>query len=220
MKISIPLTLCLLLLSIAFVSAQHRFSVALTASPAYGHTSARLNYLLPTGTGQLEPAVFSSDISSVGYTLGAMAHYAFTPSLSVSTGFWYNRLGTNGIFPFAPGPIPARIIHRAIQVPLLLNYRSSQRRLSPYFSAGLLVDVRRPTIFRPESGSGQSDARVLAGKQDDFRPVLGAGISYRINQHVSLLVQPLLIWQFRPNKDYAHFVSYQINAQTQLVYTF
>ena len=61
---------------------------------------------------------------------------------------------------------------------------------------------------------------MVFSRSDDYRPVVGAGIAYRVNTHVSLLVQPMLIWQFRPANDYDHFVAYQLNALTQLVYSF
>ena len=138
MKKTYYLLVGLWLLSTAFVAAQGRFSVSATAAPAYAHLSARLNYLQPVGNGQFESSVFSTNTSSFGYAAGVMGHYRFTPSWSVSTGFWYNRLGYEGTFPFAPGPISARIISQTTQVPLLVNYRSRQQRLSPYFSVGCL----------------------------------------------------------------------------------
>lgn len=149
-----------------------------------------------------------------------MGHYALTTNWSVSTGFWYNRSSTDGIFPFAPGSIPARYITRILQIPLLLNYRSSQKRLSPYFSAGALASFLQPTIFRPESGSGLDDAKVRFDQSVKYRAVLGAGISYQLNPHLSFIAQPLLIWNFKPSSNYTHFVSYQLNGQTQLVYSF
>ncbi|WP_018622344.1 outer membrane beta-barrel protein [Spirosoma luteum] len=220
MKKTYYLLVGLWLLSTAFVAAQGRFSVSATAAPAYAHLSARLNYLQPVGNGQFESSVFSTNTSSFGYAAGVMGHYRFTPSWSVSTGVWYNRLGYEGPFPFAPGPISARIISQTTQVPLLVNYRSRQQRLSPYFSVGVLTSLRRSTLYRPDSNSGQTEAKVVFSRSDDYRPVVGAGIAYRVSTHVSLLVQPMLIWQFRPANDYDHFVAYQLNALTQLVYSF
>lgn len=94
-------------------------------------------------------------------------------------------------------------------------------RLSPYFSAGALANIRQFTILRPEAGSGLSDVKLLFGKSAvTYKAVLGAGIAYKINTHLSLIAQPLLIWNFKPNGSYEHFVSYQVNGQTQLLYSF
>ena len=219
----------LLMLSTSLVSAQSHFSISVTAAPTYGHNNSTQTIYLPAGivpsapAGSTDPVpfTFSNETQTIGYVAGVMAHYQFTPDWSVSTGFWYNRSGTNGIYPFDPGSIPSRIISQNFQVPLFLNYRSGQRRLSPFFSVGALANFRRPTLYRPDASSGISDTKVLFGTSTaTYRAVLGAGISYRINPHLSLIAQPMLLWNFKPKGNFEHFVSYQINGQTQLVYTF
>ena len=228
MKTTIALIGSLLLLSVTLVSAQHRFGFSVTAAPTYSYANSTQTIYLPAvyvpsapvGSTDPVPVDYSSKTQTWGYVTGIMAHYTFTPNWSVSTGFWYNRFSTDGIFPFAPGNVSARYITQILQVPLLANYRSSQKRLSPYFSAGVLASFLQPTIFRPEAGSGLDDAKVRFDQSVKYRAMLGAGISYRLNPHVSLIAQPMLIWNFKPKGDFSHYVSYQVNGQTQLVYWF
>lgn len=228
MKTTISLTVSLLLLVTPLVSAQHTFGFSITAAPTFSYANTTQTVYLPAvylptapvGSTDPVPVTLSNKIHSWGYLAGVMIHYTFTPNWSASTGFWYYRSSRNGIFPFAPGDIPACYITRILQIPLLLNYRSNQKQLSPYFSVGALASFLQPTIFRPESGSGLDDAKVSFNESVTYRAVLGAGISYRFNSRLSLIAQPLLVWNFKPNDTYSHYTSYQVNGQTQLLYSF
>lgn len=211
----------LLMLSATVGSAQSRFSVSITAAPTYTYFNSHVTLLLPDGNGQVVPMEFFAKNSSYGYVTGMMAHYQFTPNWSVSTGFWHNRSGANGTFPFTPGNLPARIILSDSSVPLTVNYRPTTRRLSPYFSIGALGSFRGSTLYKPTDAGGFSDTKVTVGHHFlTVKALLGAGVVYKINSHLSLIAQPMLIWNFKPKGDFSHYVSYQINGQTQLVYSF
>lgn len=215
MKIPAFLTVSLLVSATVLASAQGRFSVSVTAAPTYAHSDSRVNFIIPDDNGQLTTETVAFNTAAFGYKVGAMTQYAFTPAWSVSAGLWYSRLGMNSLFPFSPGDKKARVIQQALQVPLLLNYRSGQQRLSPYFSLGALTSFSGRTRYRTEG----SVLDVSFGKTVVFQPVLGAGVSYKRSQHLSFIAQPLLIWRFKPKGDYERFVAYQLQAQCQLLYS-
>ncbi|UFH52299.1 outer membrane beta-barrel protein [Spirosoma sp. KNUC1025] len=220
MKLILYKTITLLLISGAFATAQSRFSVSAMLAPAYSHNHTRLNLLIPDGMGQTTNVQVSSNTSSVGYLAGAMFQYGFSDQWSISAGFWYNRVGTDGTFPFTLNPVPVRIINQDLQIPVLLNYRLTTKRLSPYFSVGSLANFRQKTIYRDESNTGEGNARVLFKDPVNYRAVVGVGVSYRVNQQWTLLFQPQLVWRFRPEGDFEAFTVYQLNGSFQLMYTF
>ena len=210
----------LLLLSTAFASAQHRFSVSVTGGPVVSHASTKFTILLPDQSGQPIPTTFDNRSTITGHLIGLSAHYSFTANWSISTGLWYNRLGTDGTNPFDPITTPARIISQDFQVPFFINYRLGHKRLSPYFSAGALANFRQSTIYRVESTSGQDDIKVRFGKSMNVRAVVGAGIAYQLNSQLALIFQPQLVWHVKPKGDYERYVAYQVNGQCQLMYSF
>lgn len=212
---------------IAFLStptlAQRGFSVGITATPAVSHSSSRITFTLPDQSGQLVDQTYDLRSTNWGYVAGGVLQYKFTSKWSVAGGFWYNRLSTESTFPFPVNgvSVPARVVSSSYRVPLTLNYRLTTRRLSPYFSAGALASFSRPTLYKPEAGAGLSDVKINFGKHKaTVQALVGAGVWYQLNTHLSLIVQPTLIWAFRPNRQYERFVSYQINGQTQLLYSF
>jgi hypothetical protein len=223
MKTNLYYLLGALLLISAATSAQNRFSVSVTGGPVINYASARYNILLPgSSPGQGSQTIITTvDNQSTrgGYSIGLSANYAFTPNWSISTGFWYNRLSMNGTNPFNATPTPTRIIGQDYQVPLLVNYRLGHKRLSPYFSAGALANFPRSTIYREEGNSGDS-FKLLFSTSMDVRAVVGAGVAYQLNNHLSLIAQPMLIWRFKPAGDYERYVAYQVNGQIQLMYSF
>lgn len=217
-----------MLLSMASVSAQSRFGFSITAAPTYSYANSTQTVYLPAvyvptappGSTDPVPVVWSSNNHAGGYVVGAMLHYQFSPKWSVSTGLWYNHSQINGIDSLPYTETPIRTSSHGLQVPLFVNYRLNNNRLSPYFSVGGLASFRQRTQATYEAGAGFSTLSFFSGKAVSYRPVLGAGISYRINSHLSLLAQPILIWNFKPKGDFSEYTSYQINGQTQLVYSF
>jgi outer membrane receptor protein involved in Fe transport len=213
MKTPIILTISLFLLSATLVSAQHRFSVGITAAPTYAYSNTTQTIYLPalyvpgTPSGSTDPVPFisSGKISSTGYLAGAMLQYQFTPNWSVSTGLWYNYSSTKRIDLIFPGDIPNRITSHSLQIPLLINS---------------LANLSQHTSIQYASSSGVGDINFISGKSIAYRAMLGAGIAYRLNQHLSLFAQPMLIWNVKPSGTYSHYVSYQINGQMQLLYSF
>jgi hypothetical protein len=166
------------------VRAQSRFSIAPLVAPFSSYAESRK-----------EPMQFKY---STGLSLGAMAHYHFSPSWSLATGFWYqwaNAKQQRGEFPAF-----SRDKEQYYEVPLLLNYRPTAKKVSPYFSAGILLS-KRPGFYRS-----------LVPKLQ-----LGAGVSYQLNQRLALVVQPtLVLGSDKYSRDYPP--NRLLSLQTQLVY--
>ncbi|MEZ0543098.1 outer membrane beta-barrel protein [Fibrella arboris] len=115
------------------VLAQSRVSIA----PAYWlnatKTSYQVDVLNPNGSRTLIPADIRSTVSSVGLT----ARYHVTPKWDVSVGALYYRNTARTANWQGPGE-PISFTSEGWQLPVLVNYRLTARRLSPYFSAGVV----------------------------------------------------------------------------------
>ncbi|MDB5240505.1 MAG: hypothetical protein JWP57_1130 [Spirosoma sp.] len=224
MKMHIFLIVSVLLVNAIPTLAQSRFSVGITAAPVVSYTRTRQHVLLPDYVNPGGPPIdnvfdFRSTIG--GYTVGGTVLYDLTPRWSVTSGVWVSQTRTTGTFPFMPGNLPARIVTSALQIPLLVNYRPSTRRLSPYFSVGVVGSSRRPTVYKPVEGAAFSTTKVTFNNGAfSTQALVGAGVSYKITPNVSLTMQPLIVWHFKPSGNFEHYIVYQINGQSQLLYTF
>lgn len=210
----------LLILITSLASGQSRFSLSATGAPALSYTNYRGEVLIPSPTtaGQFVPLTLSSRSTAYGVSAGFMGQYALTPNWSVSTGLWYDQL-TQTNLDFAPTGPNARVVTANLKVPVLLNFKPLASRLSPFVSAGMVLNYTQPTRLINVLTPG-SDVRVQFANSATYRAVLAAGVAYRLNRHFSVTFQPTLLWRFRPNSRYDRFVSYQLNGQTQLVYSF
>ena len=90
-----------------------------------------------------------------------------------------------------------------------MNYRLTNRRLSPYFSTGVLFSRSNTFTARPITTDG----------------VVGVGLSYRLDAGLSLLLQPSASYSFyRPASDAVYtliqYSSYSLGIQTQLIWRF
>ncbi len=175
--------------------AQGKFSLSVSGAPTYSYSNVRQNFIIVPGdgSGAIVLPDFATKTKGYGYTVGVMGRYEFIPRWSVATGVWMSYNRTNP--PSLPSSIPADLRvgqtrGRTIQVPILINFQSSVRRLSPYFSAGALFSFRSPTYLN--IGNGQEIR--LATDRHVVRVVLtiGAGVIYRMNDHLALTVQPMV----------------------------
>ncbi len=196
---------------------QGRFSIAPTLSPSYQH----LNW-----TSQFENGNGARGAQSMtGISAGLTAAYAFTPVWSVSAGLLYNRsAGDTHYDNFTYITTQARR-YENWQLPLLLNYTLSARRLSPYFSAGLLANhtfrtTNPTTMVRTYHNidNGLTFTFSLYG-------MVGMGICYRVTPKLALIVQPTAAYRLNaPSKgsllSYTRWNEYLYGLQTQLKYTF
>ncbi|MEZ0486080.1 outer membrane beta-barrel protein [Fibrella aquatica] len=185
------------------VLAQSRVSIV----PAYWFNATKTSYqvdvLNPNGSRTLIPADIRSTVSSVGLT----ARYHVTPKWDVSVGALYYRNAARIANWQGPYGEPTPFTSEGWQVPVLVNYRLTDRRLSPYFSAGVVF---------AKSKTFTADHLWTEG-------VVGAGVDYRFNSRLSLLIQPTASYSFykpavNPASQTLNYKAYSVGAQTQLIW--
>jgi hypothetical protein len=196
---------------------QGRFSIAPTLAPTYHYSNWASQF-------ENKDASIGSE-STTGISAGLTASYAFTPKWSLSAGFLYNRSSGNSRFDnFMNISTQARQTE-SLQLPLLLNYTSSTRRLSPYFSVGLLANYTYRTTNPNTMVSTYH--RIDEGTVSTFSlyGMAGMGVSYRVTPKLTLIVQPTAAYRLNgPSKgypiSYTRWNEYLYGLQTQLKYTF
>lgn len=200
MKVTLLLTL-LFSVSVTLLSAQSRVSIAPTYWFNYNPYSYQLAIIGTVSTVRSQISQYNL-VSSLGLT----ARYQVSPHWDVSTGVLYYSQKAYINIP-SVGSVP--FTSTGWQLPLLLNYRLTTRRLSPYFSAGVL--------FAKSKTFTQAPIRTDA--------IVGVGVDYRFNSNWSLLVEPTANYSFERlvNEDtfqYSNYRSYSIGVQTQLIWHF
>jgi hypothetical protein len=146
-----------------------------------------------------------SIVSSYGLT----ARYQFTPQWDVSVGALYYRAADHMESPQGPYGAFTPFISKGWQLPLLVNYRLTNRRLSPYLSTGAIFTRSNTFTGRPITTDG----------------VVGIGLNYRIDSALSLLLQPTASYSFyRPANDAVYtltqYSSYNLGVQGQIIWYF
>ncbi|GAB3170058.1 outer membrane beta-barrel protein [Telluribacter humicola] len=172
------------------VWAQSKLSIAPTVAPFSSYSdSQKQNYLLfKYGT---------------GLTIGANINYHFTPVWSLTTGYWYQWGKVKGqygdFFNFF------RSQEEYMNIPLLLNMRPSSRKVSPYFSGGVILSKE----------TGLYKSRMAA------KTMLGAGVSYQLSPRLTVIAQPTLVLgsDRHEKEEYPSFpAKRQLSFQAQLSY--
>jgi hypothetical protein len=214
-----------LLCSVA-TAQTNKFSLSVNVSPVYSGSFNERSIRIPTTQAQPINPVFTRSSISYGYSVGLSAHYAFSSRWSATTGLWVNNFtrakstflfntNTNGIITSTSAG--TRVSARTYQVPLLGNYRTSDRKLAAYFSAGALISI--PPEATDYILGHNNDEVLLRGRRMAVFPMIGAGLSYQLNRRFSLLTQPTLMVEF-PVDEYILHNAYRVGLLTQLMYTF
>lgn len=194
----------LLAASISPVAAQSRLSLA----PVYWFSYNPYSYqstISFNGVTTQTPIAGHTLASSFGLAL----RYDFTPKLDLSVGGLFNRTADHIQIPRQPYGDSGPFISKGIQVPVLISYRLTDKRLSPYFSAGALFTKSKTFTEAPIKADG----------------IIGIGLTYRFDPGVSLLLQPTAGYPLtRPASDAFYRVdnysSYSFGIQTQLIWRF
>ncbi|QHV95323.1 outer membrane beta-barrel protein [Spirosoma endbachense] len=218
-KITTPYLTALLVGSLLTTASmgQSRFSIAPTLSPSYQH----LNWVA-----QVEHTNASKGTqTSSGISVGLTTAYAFTPKWSLSAAILYNYSSAKLRYDNFTSIATQARRYENWQVPLLLNYTSSARRVSPYFSAGLLAN-HNYRITNTDTGissyhkidEGTTNAFTLYG-------MVGMGVHYRVMPNLALVVQPTAAYRINtPSGDYpiayTSWNDYLLGLQTQLKISF
>lgn len=199
---------------------QHKFSFAVNLAPVYTHSDFSTN--VPYFTPNTPSTKFAGTANGLNYSIGIMGWYNFSPEWSASVGVWATHPAisrTNIIVDGVSSSTTYRYNHpftNLYKVPLLINYRSSPKKLSPYFSAGVSFDFKGIS-YVDLNGNGEYIA-VKSGEPVVVTPLVGAGLCYQLTDRLSLLAQPTLQYDMQNRSSYTYFHTYQLSLQTQLVW--
>ncbi len=190
--------------------AQSRFSASLTVAPS-------LTRVVHQDEADL---ITRNPYKQLGYQLGTQLYYHFSDQWSVSSGLWleWNQIPSK-YYDAVPGSLAfERSFHHNFQIPILLNYQTTTKRLAPYFSAGLVLHKAKYSYIVIRTTTGEETEHG----SNFYSPILprlllGAGIKYRLNEHLSLITQPVIMYEVEKERGKRVF---QYSLQTQLVCRF
>ncbi len=207
----------------SFVFGQGHFDVVVSAAPVFTHTRSASALYLPQPNGSLTNIQLRSYSHGVGYSLGVLGRYTFSHHWSASAGLWTTYVKTDGPFFEADAlaaieiETPGSVSHiRNYQIPVLVNYQFSRRRVSPYVSAGSVFSFRATTYY--EGANGQEVGFVNSRKKVDVLPTIGIGAIFHATSRLGLVVQPTAQLAL-PQADYVYFHAYRLGVQGQVLYT-
>ena len=145
-----------------------------------------------------------------GFQAGSSLHFRVAPRWSLSSGLWLEWKSTKQV---GTGPF-TNLGHHSIKVPLLVHYQRTDKRLTPYFSAGLVWDKYKYSVYA-NSKPPRSITVFNVATDPQIKYLLGAGGKYQFNEHLAGIIQPTFIYGTRSSER-----SYQLSLQTQLVFQF
>jgi hypothetical protein len=188
-------TIGLLVAGFTTASAQSKFSMSALLTPGYIRAS------FPSDQ---EGRIFNNS-RSLG--TGAMLHYQFSDQWSATSG-----LGIESRYSLDGDPNASFQTHY-FNIPLLLNYQATQKRLSPYYSAGVQLNKLQYLYFNygPQTDIVAATAKPRVRAQY----MAGAGLKYQFNEHLALTTQPIFMYGSEDGDR-----NYQYSLQTQLVCRF
>ena len=204
------------------VWAQSKLAVSVSVSPLYSYSNIKRNTYFPDYMTSGAPVLtqYSVRSTSDGYSVSILGRYNFSSHWSATTGVGithnWSKVPTILTDPHVDIEVTASR-SRNYQIPLLVNYQTTTKRLSPYFSAGLLLSFRGLS-FLPLNGNPEVQVRS-GGKLLTAIPIIGAGISYQLSTHLCLIAQPTFRYSI-PDSEVIYAHSYQVGLLTQLLYRF
>ncbi|MCF0056053.1 outer membrane beta-barrel protein [Dyadobacter sp. CY356] len=204
----IVMVLVVQLCSFSMVLGQGKFALSTTVAPMYRHFKSRNTIILPDNNGGTYTYIDKSEGSWRGSWFGLNGQYSFSPKWSATTGLWYNKSR------LISGNTEAR--SHNFSIPLMINFQSSTRKLSPYFSVGSLwnlettthmyIDDIGPVVFK----SGDKTFKIS--------PTVGAGVIYNFSKHFTVIAQPTFSYVIPPVGFNSR--TYQLLFHVQLMYRF
>jgi hypothetical protein len=203
--------------------SQKKLSVSATIAPAISRTVYLSRYLYPNSDGQIvEPVYLNGRRWSAGYSAGVSFIYSYAPGWSVSSGVWFNELTTRQARQAIVGDGTVTLRKRVARLPILLHYASSTKRLSPYFSFGLLTDIPVPSrVIVDRTGESTQYLRLELSQRPIFNLLLGAGMQYQLTNQLRLMAQPVWIYKMgQLGGASTNDTSFELSVLTQLAYSF
>lgn len=223
MNTKLRLLLALLWCQTTLVFGQQTLSVSATVVPTLSHTVYKSRFFFPDSDGQVVEPVYMNGLRwASGYSVGASIQYTYAPGWSVSSGIWFQQLTTRQARQAVAGEGTITVHKRVARIPLMLNYASSTRRLSPYFSFGLLTDLPLPSrVVVTRTGESTQYLRLDTSGRPIFQLLFGAGLQYKLNRRYTLLAQPAWVYTIgQLGGAYTNDPAFELSVLTQLAYSF
>jgi hypothetical protein len=201
---SLLLSVVLFGASITLVSAQSRVSIA----PTYWFNYNPYSYQVQSSFNGSNTQFQASGHNLIS-SFGLAVRYHFTPRWDLSLGGLYYKNTDYIKSPQGPYGESEPFTSEGWQLPILVSYRLTDRRLSPYFSTGAIFTKSQTFTGRPLTTDG----------------VIGIGLNYRVDSRLSILLQPTASYSFyRPASNasfsFTKYNSYSLGLQTQLIWNF
>lgn len=207
-------------LSSQVVFGQSKFALSASIAPFYSHTSGSSTVIIPdaSGTGMIT-SEWKTRLEAPGYWVGLSGRYSFSSKWSASTGLWLShswknqpKITTNPSVQIFTGSSRS---HNFL-IPVMVNFRSSGKKLSPYFSAGALWNFNSTSHL--ETTDGQDVTFKSSSKRSRLSPIVGAGIIYDFAAHWSLIAQPT--FSYTIPESGTNYKSYHAGFNAQIMYRF
>lgn len=188
------------------VLAQSKFAFSVDGAPYNSYTRTKSAFIVPNANGTGTVAVEDKfKYTAKGYWIGLNGRYSFSSKWSLSTGLRLNESKFN--------LVTNRVKSHNLSIPATVNFQMSERKLSPYFSAGALWNfstTSRLTI--PDFGA----FTIKADKYSRITPMIAAGIIYSFAPNFSVVAQPTFQYVIPPSEVNSH--TYQLGFNVQLMY--
>ncbi|AUD07385.1 porin family protein [Spirosoma pollinicola] len=223
MNTNLRLLLALLCLPTTVLLGQQKLSMSVTVAPTLSHTNYNYRFFYPNSDGQVvEPVYMNGPRWANGYSAGLSLLYTYAPDWTVSSGVWFQQVTTRQARQAASGEGTVTVHNRIVRIPLLLSYTSSMKRLSPYFSLGLLTDVPIPSrVIVTRTGQSTQYLGLENSRRPIFHLLVGAGVQYKLNRRYTLMAQPVWTYKFGQLGGASTYdASFEVSMLTQVAYTF
>ena len=181
-------------------SAQSRFSMSANVAP-----------ILKSSTFYDNTSPVRQSTTYTGFGIGTNLHFQFSPRWSASSGLWLEWVKSRST--------EQSVLNNPhyFKIPLLVNYQLGQKRLSPYFTTGLVLEKFKYSTVVFLDGAGAGNTTIYnVGERAQLKLLLAAGMKYDLNESLSLVVQPTFI----SNSLHVLNRGYQLNFQTQVICRF
>ena len=190
--------------STTLVSAQSRVSIA----PTYWFNYNPYSYQVDMAYNGSQTH-FQASGHNISSSFGLTVRYHFTPQWDVSVGALYHSSTNHIKSPQTPYGESTPFTTGGVRLPIVVSYRLTDRRLSPYFSTGATFTNNKTFTDAPINSEG----------------VIGVGLDYRLHSGLSILLQPTVSYSFtKPvNDDFyrtTDYTSYSVGLLTQLIWHF
>ncbi|QJD80772.1 outer membrane beta-barrel protein [Spirosoma rhododendri] len=175
---------------------QRNLALSATVAPTYTTTNYARQTLYPDSDGQVvEPVHLAGQRSAPGFVAGVSLRYTYAPGWTVSAGLLYQQSGMRQQRLPAAGEGSTRVTYRSVRLPVAINFKSSPKPLSPYFTLALLTDFPLTTrLTATRTGEPTQQLRVRNSINPLFSAQLGAGGFCQLSNRYALIVQPTLAY--------------------------